>query len=109
MNLIDENSDSAIQVFEPDPDAVYTIEAVEHLVHVPRRMIAVYCKHGLLSPVVDPACGGYYFNDEAIRTLRRIEYLRADCGINLVGIKMILRLTNEVESLRAEVSFLRRQ
>ena len=72
-------------------------------------MIAVYCKHGLLSPVVDPACGGYYFNDEAIRTLRRIEYLRADCGINLVGIKMILRLTNEVESLRAEVSFLRRQ
>ena len=58
---------------------------------------------------MDPACGGYYFNDEAIRTLRRIEYLRADCGINLVGIKMILRLTNEVESLRAEVSFLRRQ
>ena len=109
MNLPNEIAADAVQLFEPAPDAVYTIEAVEHLVHVPRQMIAVYCKHGLLSPVVDPACGGYYFNDEAIRTLRRIEYLRADCGINLVGIKMILRLTNEVESLRADVSFLRRQ
>jgi DNA-binding transcriptional MerR regulator len=109
MNLPNEIAADAVQLFEPALDAVYTIEAVEHLVHVPRQMIAVYCKHGLLSPVVDPACGGYYFNDEAIRTLRRIEYLRADCGINLVGIKMILRLTNEVESLRADVSFLRRQ
>jgi len=43
--------------------------------------ILVYYKHGLVSPVVDPECGGYYFNDEAIRTLRRIEYLRTDCGI----------------------------
>jgi DNA-binding transcriptional MerR regulator len=109
MNLPNEIAADAVQLFEPALDAVYTIEAVEHLVHVPRQMIAVYCKHGLLSPVVDPACGGYYFNDEAIRTLRRIEYLRADCGINLVGIKLILRLTNEVESLRADVSFLRRQ
>src|SRR5712671_3360497 len=109
MNLPNEIAADAVQLFEPALDAVYTIEAVEHLVRVPRRMIAVYCKHGLLSPVVDPAFGGYYFNDEAIRTLRRIEYLRADCGINLGGIKMILRLTNEVESLRADISFLRRQ
>ena len=109
MNRQDEIPGDAVQLFEPDLGAVYTLETAQQLVHVPRRMIAVYCKHGLLSPVVDPACGGYYFNDEAIRTLRCIEYLRSDCGINLVGIKIILRLTNEVESLRADVSFLRRQ
>jgi DNA-binding transcriptional MerR regulator len=57
---------------------------------------------------VDPGCGGYYFNDEAIRILRRIEYLRNVCGINLSGIKMILDLVNEAERLRAEVRFLRR-
>jgi hypothetical protein len=28
--------------------------------------------------VTDPMCGGWYFNDEAIRILRRIEYLRTN-------------------------------
>lgn len=107
MKLTDKDPGHAVQPFEPDPDTVYTIEATEHIARVPRRAILLYCKHGLVSPVVDPECGGYYFNDEAIRTLRRIEYLRADCGINLVGIKMILHLINEVERLQAEARFLR--
>jgi DNA-binding transcriptional MerR regulator len=75
---------------------------------MPRHTILVYCKHGLVSPVVDPACGGYYFNDEAIRLLRRIHYLRTACGINFAGIKMILNLMNDVECLQSEVRFLRR-
>jgi MerR family transcriptional regulator/heat shock protein HspR len=107
MKPTDKNPVRAIQVFEPDTNTVYTIEAAGHIAQVPRRTILVYYKHGLVSPVVDPECGGYYFNDEAIRTLRRIEYLRTNCGINLGGIKMILRLTNEVERLRAETRFLR--
>jgi len=78
------------------------------MAHMPRRLIAIYCKHGLVSPVVDPACGGFYFNDEAIRILRRIDYLRSICGINLVGIKMILHLMKNVEDLRAETQFLSR-
>ena len=109
MNLPIESASRELQLFEPDLDAVYTIEAAEHIAHVPRRLIAVYHKHGLVSSVVGPDCGGFYFNDEGIRELRRIEYLRTDCGINLAGIKMILRLMNEVERLRAEASFLRRQ
>lgn len=108
MKLAEENPTRAVKVFEPDSTTVYTIEAAERLGHVPRMMIAVYYKHGLVSPVVDPACGGYYFNDEAIRTLRRIDYLRTACGVNLVGIKMILHLMNEVERLQAEARFLRR-
>ena len=99
---------NAVQLFEPDPNAVYTIEAVERMAHMPRRLIAIYCKHGLVSPVVDPDCGGFYFNDEAIRILRRIDYLRSICGINLVGIKMILHLMKDVEDLRAETQFLSR-
>ena len=74
---------------------------------MPRRLIAVYYKHGLVSPVVDPDCGGFYFNDEGIRALRRIEYLRTTCGLNLGGIKMILDLMNEVERLRTDLRFLR--
>ena len=97
----------AIQLFEPDVDTVYSIEAAAHIAQVSRRSILVYYKHGLVSPVVDRQCGGYYFNDEAIRTLRRIEYLRTQCGVSLVGIKMILRLMSEVERLRTEARFFR--
>ena len=52
--------------------------------------------------------GAYHFNDDAIRVLRRVEYLRVACGLNLPGIKMALDLMNEVERLQAEVRFLRR-
>ena len=108
MNSPTELPADAVQLFEPDPNAVYTIEAVERMAHMPRRLIAIYCKHGLVSPVGDPDCGGFYFNDEAIRILRRIDYLRSICGINLVGIKMILQLIKDVEDLRAETQFLSR-
>jgi DNA-binding transcriptional MerR regulator len=91
-----------LQLFEPDPAAVYSLEAVAQLVHVPRRTILIYCKHGLLSPA-----GGYSFNAEAIRVLRRIQSLCAVCGDDLAGIRMILDLTDEVHRLRAVMSALR--
>ena len=74
---------TTLQLFEPDARAVYTLEAAASLTQLPRRLIAVYFRHGLVSPVMDPACSGWYFNDEAIRILRRIEYLRTACGLNI--------------------------
>jgi DNA-binding transcriptional MerR regulator len=105
MKPITENRPQAVQLFEPNPGTIHTIEAVGHIAGVSRRMLLVYCKHGLLSPVVDPEYGGYYFDDEAIRTVRRIEYLHNHHGINLEGIKMILHLMNEVEHMRGELRF----
>ncbi|HEY5778977.1 MAG TPA: chaperone modulator CbpM [Terrimicrobiaceae bacterium] len=98
---------NTIQVFEPDPHLLYTIDVASRLTDLFRRDILIYCEHGLVSPFVD-AEGGYYFNDDAIRVLRRIEYLRVACGVNLSGIKMAIELMNEVERLQAEVRFLRR-
>jgi DNA-binding transcriptional MerR regulator len=57
---------------------------------------------------MDHACSGWYFNDEAIRILRRIDYLRTACGLNLRGIKLMLELSREVERLREELNFARR-
>jgi len=100
---------TTLQLFEPDARAVYTLEAAARLTQLPRRLIAVYFRHGLVSPVMDPACSGWYFNDEAIRILRRIEYLRTTCGLNIAGIKLILDLAREVELLREELNFRRRK
>src|SRR5579871_5920505 len=87
----------AVQRFEPESNGVYTIEAAGQIAHTPRRMILMYYKLGLISPVSDPVREGYYFDAEGIRTLRRIEFLRSECGVNLAGIKVILRLLDEVE------------
>jgi hypothetical protein len=40
--------------------------------------------------------------------MRRIDYLRSRCGLNLAGIKLVLSLTAEVERLRDELRFHRR-
>jgi len=103
-----QTSSRAIQLFEPPADAVYTIESTSRIVDVPRRTLLVYCKHHLLAPATAPVDHGYYFDGDAIRTLRRIEALRTVCGDDFVGIKMILDLTAALERLRADIRLLSR-
>ena|SRR5260370_10358881 len=105
----DESSTQAMQPVEHSTHATYTIEAVANLAQVPRRLIVLYYKHGLVVPSSDLPDRGWYFDDQAIHILRRIEYLRTTCGMNLAGIKLILNLMKEVERLREEVRFFHHQ
>ena len=98
-----------IQLFDPPPDAVYTIEATSHLVDVPRRTILVYCKHQLLTPATTTTDHGYYFDGDAVRALRRIEVLRTICRDDFAGIKIILDLTTALERLQSDVRLLSRK
>jgi MerR HTH family regulatory protein len=93
-----------LQLFDPPADAVYTIEAAAQLAGVPRRTILVYCKHRLLSPLLDARVQGYSFDGDGIRSLRRIEALRTVCGDDFAGIRIILDLTKELERLQADPS-----
>ena len=106
MNIAQQVPVRTLQRFEPDPEAVYSIEAAAHLARVERHRILVYCKQGLVSTVSAPEHDGYRFNDEAIRALRQIEYLQTEQGINFAGTRLILELLREVERLRNEVRFL---
>lgn len=92
-----------IELYDPPFDAIYTIEATAHFAGVPRRTILVYCKHQLLSPEKDAANGAYSFNRDDVRTLRRIDALRAICGDDLAGIKIILDLTDALERLQSQL------
>jgi DNA-binding transcriptional MerR regulator len=96
----------ALQIFEPDPETVYSIEITERLTQIPRRTIAVYVKHHLISPLVEQG-GGMFFDEEAIRMLRRIEQLRTTYSVNLPGIKVIVRLIDELEQRQTELRFRR--
>jgi DNA-binding transcriptional MerR regulator len=97
-----------IQLFEPPEDAIYTIEATSRLVNVSRRRILVYCKHHLVSPANGTADHGYYFDRDAIHTLRRIETLRTLCDKDFAGIKIILHLTAALERLLRDLRLLSR-
>jgi DNA-binding transcriptional MerR regulator len=94
-----------IQLFEPPADAVYSIDAISRLVDIPRRTILIYCKHHLLSPAID-IDHGYHFDADAVRALRRIDALRAVCGDDFAGMKVILDLTAALERLRSDMRLL---
>ena len=108
MNQVPTRSRTALQEFEPSAGTIYTIEAVVRLTQTPRHAIAVYCLHGLISPATMPETDGWYFDQETIRELRRIECLRVEYGMSLAGLRVVTGLLREVELLREEVRRLRR-
>src|SRR5262245_9872975 len=100
-------SSEGLQLNEPQPGILYSLEAVVHLTGVSRRSILVYCKSGLVRSAGNPQQGEFSFDDEAIYRIRRVEHLRSVHGINLAGIRMIFDLMQELERLENEMRFLR--
>lgn len=94
----------AVQRFSLNPHALYPIDVVAHLTQLPRHLILVCYKNGLVPVAIDPRYGGYYFDHEAIRILQRVEYLHQQCGINMAGLRIIFGLMDEVERLRGALN-----
>jgi DNA-binding transcriptional MerR regulator len=97
----------SLELFQPKPGVLYSLDATARLAGITRRSILIYCRAGLVRPVVQPPYGVMEFTEEAIYTMRRIEYLRTAHGLDLVWIKTIFDLLDEVERLRTELRFLR--
>lgn len=94
-----------IEIFEPNPNVLYNLDAAAHLARVPRRSLLVYCRAGLVQPIFQPPYGIMAFTEETIYTVRRIEELRAAQGIDVTWIKSMFALAAEVEHLRTELRF----
>ncbi len=97
----------ALELFQPNPNVLYSLDAAAHLAGVSRRSILIYCRAGLVRPVVQPPYGAMEFTEEAIHTLRQIEHLRTVHDVDLAMLKTMFDLLDEVERLRAELRFLR--
>jgi DNA-binding transcriptional MerR regulator len=97
----------SIEVFQPKPNVFYSLDAAARLAGVPRRSILIYCRAGLVRPVVQPPYGVMEFTEEAIYTVRRIERLRTVQASDLAWLRTMFDLLEEVERLRAELRFLR--
>jgi len=105
--VLKSSSSFAVEVFQPKPGALYSLEAAAHLAGVSRRSILVCCRAGLVRPVFLPPHEVMAFTEEAIHTVRRVEQLRTVHGCDLASIKTMFALLDEVERLRAELRFWR--
>ncbi len=75
-----------------DDGPTYSLEVVAEITGISSRTILRYQEAGLIRSSV--------YDDETLRTLRRIEHLQNTCGVNEHGLRLILGLMDELERLR---------
>jgi DNA-binding transcriptional MerR regulator len=84
-----------LPLYEPDTDATYQLDIVAKLTGISSETIVHYQEQGLIRRA--------NLDDDAVRTLRRIEHLRQTCEANVSGLKLILDLMDQVEHLKSEL------
>ena len=95
-----------VRVTEITP-ATYSLEAAAELADVHPEMLRYYCQLGLFGEARAQPSGQLVFDDDAIYELRRFEHYRRHHGVNRKTLRLLCGLWHEVESLRAELRFLR--
>ncbi len=85
--------------------AIYVISVFAELAGVHPQTLRNYERTGLLNPQRTIG-GSRRFSDEDLQVLRRIQELTND-GVNLEGVKRILRLEHQLDDARREVAALR--
>ena len=85
--------------------AIYVISVFAELAGVHPQTLRNYERTGLLNPKRTTG-GSRRFSDEDLEVLRRIQELTND-GVNLEGVKRILRLERELDEARREAAALR--
>lgn len=83
--------------------AVYVISVAAELAGVHPQTLRVYERKGLLSPQRTTGNTRRY-SAQDIERLRRIQELTQQDGVNLAGARMILRLEEQLERMRREMT-----
>ncbi|GIG21227.1 transcriptional regulator [Cellulomonas chitinilytica] len=91
----------------PSEDArLFVISVAAELAGMHPQTLRQYDRLGLVSPGRTSGRGRRYSLRD-IATLREIQRLSQDEGVNLAGIKRILELEQEIDGLRRQVEYLR--
>jgi MerR family transcriptional regulator, heat shock protein HspR len=89
-----------------DEARIYVISVAAELAGMHPQTLRQYDRLGIVSPGRTRGRGRRYSLRD-IETLREVQRLSQDEGINLAGIKRILALEGEVDRLRRQVEYLR--
>src|SRR4051812_45184341 len=87
-------------VIEPNLDAVYTLDVVAQLTGVSLQTVLFYHEQGLVPAVKVTAAEERYFDDDALRAIRRLEHLRTELELKEPALKLMVNLLAEIERLR---------
>lgn len=91
-----------LPVYEEETVTCYSVEVIAELAGVDPQAVLHYQEQGFIRPSDREAEEAGLFDVECLRQLRRIEHLRTTCEMNEAGLKLILDLLHEIESLREE-------
>jgi MerR family transcriptional regulator, heat shock protein HspR len=81
----------------------YTIEMVSRQTRVSPTLLRRYVRLGIVAPSARRGRTALY-SEEDIARLRKAVRLTRDLGINLAGVEVILRLTDELDALRRDLA-----
>ncbi len=87
-------------------EPVFAISVVARMVGIHQQTIRSYERVGLLRPARSQG-NTRLFSQSDVERLRTVVRLANDLGINLAGIEVILRLSQEIEELQRELAAVR--
>lgn len=88
--------------------AVYIISVAAELAGVHPQTLRIYERRELLTPKRTSGNSRRY-SDQDVETLRRIQQLTQDGGVNLAGVKLIMELEQRLEETELQLQRLRRR
>src|SRR5881296_1448984 len=98
MNGSTEMAVIRLRIVSPSNQAPYTLEELARLGGVPPALVERYLGEGLLEPIAGHPRTAWFFDDNALFELRRIQRLRHELGANIAGVAVILKA--ELERLK---------
>jgi MerR family transcriptional regulator, heat shock protein HspR len=96
-------SDGGVKRITMESDrGVFMISVAAELANMHPQTLRVYETRGLIEPRRSPK-GTRLYSQEDVERLRRIQEMTAELGLNLAGVERVLRLEQEIESMRARI------
>ena len=81
---------------------LYRMREVLEVTGLTRRTLRVYEEAGLVAPAEREETTPLY-SEESVETIRRIQRLRDDLGVNLAGVQVILEMRHKILELQASL------
>ena len=86
----------------PDDDPIYVISIAARLVGMHQQTLRYYERAGFLEPKRTPGNIRMYSNRD-INRIRTAQRLIDELGVNLAGVDIILRMSDQVRQLQSEL------
>jgi MerR family transcriptional regulator/heat shock protein HspR len=85
---------------------LYTISVIADMLGLHQQTLRIYEKRGLINPIRTAGKTRLY-SEEDLETIRRIQRLRSEFGVNLAGIEIIFEMRERLIELQRERDQLR--